>query len=55
MKTWLTVLMVVLTDAAGDVCLTRGMKQVGEVAVRGATEACAPRHDDCDARLGHRV
>lgn len=32
MKTWPTVLVVVLTDAVGNVYVTRGMKPVGEVA-----------------------
>ncbi len=32
MKTALLVALIVLTDAAGDVLLTRGMKQVGDVS-----------------------
>ena len=31
MKTWLAVMLVVLADAGGNICLTRGMKQMGEV------------------------
>jgi bacterial/archaeal transporter family protein len=28
---WLTILVIVLTDAAGDICVTKGMKQVGAI------------------------
>jgi bacterial/archaeal transporter family protein len=28
---WLTILIIVLTDAASDICVTRGMKQVGAI------------------------
>jgi bacterial/archaeal transporter family protein len=28
---WLTIFVIVLTDAAGDICVTRGMKQVGAI------------------------
>ena len=31
MKTWLMVSLIVLSDSAGNVCVTRGMKQVGAV------------------------
>ena len=31
MKTWLMVLLVVLSDSAGNVFVTKGMKEVGEV------------------------
>lgn len=32
MKTWVAVIFLVLIDSAGNLCITRGMKQVGEVA-----------------------
>jgi len=37
-KTWLTVLLVVFSDAAGNIANRQGMKQVGEMTVRHRRE-----------------
>lgn len=33
-KTWLAIAIIALTDSAGDLCLARGMKQIGEVNLK---------------------
>ena len=41
MTTALLVLVIVLTNAAGDVLITRGMKEVGDVSAAGVRQALA--------------
>ena len=46
MKIWITVMFLVLIDSAGNLFVTQGMKQVGEVATLQPRELL---------RLGHRA
>ncbi len=36
-KSWLAIAIIALTDSTGDVCLARGMKQIGEVNLQPIT------------------